>query len=233
MSPKSDFLPDALAAYVSAHAPVPDEVLAALAQHNAGLGDLARMQIAPEQGAFMTLLARLIAPSFAVEVGTFTGYSAICLARGLAPGGRLLCCDISTEWTDVARDHFARAGVAECIEVRIAPAAQTLATLPAEPAIDLAFIDADKTGYLTYWEAVVSRLRPGGLVLVDNTLWAGAVVDPAIVDADTVALRAFNDHVSADARVQAVIVPIGDGLTVAQRLSRPLTSDEMVAIATT
>ncbi|MGQ0632344.1 MAG: O-methyltransferase [Sporichthyaceae bacterium] len=217
MSPKSQFLPAELAAYVSTRAPAADEVLVALAEYTASLGPIARMQIAPEQGAFMTMLARLVAPRFAVEIGTFTGYSAICLARGLAPQGRLLCCDISTEWTDVAREHFDRAGVSDRIEVRIAPAAETLATLPAEPAIDLAFIDADKTGYLTYWEAVVSRLRPGGLVLVDNTLWAGTVVDPEVNDADTVALRAFNDHVAADARVEAVIVPIGDGLTVAQR----------------
>lgn len=217
MTPKSQFLPAAISDYVLANATAPDRVLTDLAAETAALGGISRMQIAPEQGAFMTMLTRLVAPSFAVEIGTFTGYSAICLARGLAPEGRLLCCDISTEWTDVAREHFVRAGVEDRIEIRIAPAAETLATLPAEPAIDLAFIDADKTGYLTYWEAVVSRLRPGGLVLVDNTLWAGAVVDPEVADADTVALRAFNDHVAADARVDAVIVAIGDGLTVAQR----------------
>ncbi len=135
------------------------------------------MQIAAEQGAFMGMLARLLRPRFAVEVGTFTGYSAICVARGLAPGGRLLCCDVSEEWTAVARRYWDRAGVADRIDLRLAPALETLRALPADPSIDLAFVDADKTGYAAYWDEIVPRLRPGGVVLVDNVLWSGKVVD--------------------------------------------------------
>jgi caffeoyl-CoA O-methyltransferase len=165
----------------------------------------------------MSLLARLVDARFAVEVGTFTGYSSICLARGLAPGGRLLCCDVSEEWTAIAREHWVQAGVDDRIELVIGPAADTLRALPADPPIDLAFIDADKGGYRTYWDEVVRRLRPGGLVLVDNVLWGGRVVDEADQSDDTVAIRALNDHVASDERVDAVLLPIADGLTIARR----------------
>jgi caffeoyl-CoA O-methyltransferase len=175
------------------------------------------MQIAPEQGAFMTLLVELVDARFAVEVGTFTGYSSICIARGLSQGGRLLCCDVSEEWTAVARAHWEQAGVADRIELVIGPAADTLQALPADPPIDFAFIDADKTGYRTYYDEIVARLRPGGLVLVDNVLWSGKVVDDADQSADTVAIRAVNDHIAADDRVQVVMLPIADGLTIARK----------------
>ncbi|HZE65949.1 MAG TPA: O-methyltransferase [Sporichthyaceae bacterium] len=217
MSPKSEFLPAALGAYVEAHATPADGLLRELAEYNAGLGRVSSMQISASQGAFMTLLARVVAPRFAVEVGTFTGYSSICVARALAPDGRLLCCDVSEEWTAIARKYWERAAVADRIELRLAPAAETLRALPTDPVIDWAFIDADKTGYRTYWDEIVPRLRPGGLVLVDNVLWSGKVVDETVDDADTVALREFNDHVLADERVEHVLLPVADGLTVARK----------------
>jgi caffeoyl-CoA O-methyltransferase len=165
----------------------------------------------------MTILTKLVGVHFAVEVGTFTGYSSICIARGLAPGGRLLCCDVSEEWTAIAREHWVAAGVDDRIDLRIGPAADTLRSLPDEPPIDLAFIDADKTGYRTYYDEIVDRLRPGGVVLIDNVLWSGNVIDPADTSDDTEALRALNDHVAADERVEAVLLPISDGLTLARR----------------
>lgn len=218
MSPRSALISAELFDYVAAHAPEPDEVLRDLAADTAAMGGVSSMQIAPDQGAFMGLLARLVGVRFAVEVGTFTGYSSICLARALSPGGRLLCCDVSEDYTAIARKYWERAGVADRIDLRIAPAAETLAGLPEDPSIDFAFIDADKTGYLGYWELIVPRLRPGGVLLVDNVLWSGKVVDPAANDADTVALRAFNDRVSADERVEAVLLPVADGLTLARKL---------------
>jgi caffeoyl-CoA O-methyltransferase len=218
MSPRSALISAELFDYVAAHAPEPDQVLRDLAADTAAMGGVSSMQIAPDQGAFMGLLARLVGVRFAVEVGTFTGYSSICLARALSPGGQLLCCDVSEEYTAVARKYWERAGVADRIDLRIAPAAETLAALPEGRPIDLAFIDADKTGYLGYWELIVPRLRPGGVLLVDNVLWSGKVVDPAADDADTVALRAFNDRVSADERVEAVLLPVADGLTLARKL---------------
>jgi caffeoyl-CoA O-methyltransferase len=217
MSKSSAFLTPAVNDYLAALAPGPDPVLADLAAYTQGLGGVANMQIATDQGAFLTLLARLIAPRFVVEVGTFTGYSSICLARGLAEGGRMLCCDVSEEWTSVARKYWERAGVADRIELRLAPALETLQTLPTDPPIDLAFIDADKQGYRGYWDEIVPRLRPGGVILVDNVLWSGKVADDSVQDDDTQALRAFNDYVRADDRVEAVLVPIADGLTVARR----------------
>jgi caffeoyl-CoA O-methyltransferase len=165
----------------------------------------------------MRLLARLIRPRFAVEVGTFTGYSAICLARELAPDGKLLCCDVSEEWTGVARKFWERAGLADRIELRLAPAADTLRALPADAQVDLAFIDADKAGYATYWDELVPRMRPGGVILVDNVLWSGRIVEEADQDEDTIALREFAELVRADSRVEHVLVPIGDGLTMAVR----------------
>jgi caffeoyl-CoA O-methyltransferase len=185
----------------------------ALIERTEALGGIAQMQTAPEQGAFMTMLTRLLEVDFAVEVGTFTGYSALAIARGLAPGGTLLCCDVSEEWTAIAREHWQRADVADRIELRIAPALETLATLADRPPVDLAFIDADKGNYVGYYEAIVSRLAPRGVILVDNVLWGGLVADPSVREANVDAVRAFNDHVVADPRVDQVILPIADGLT--------------------
>jgi caffeoyl-CoA O-methyltransferase len=214
---KSLGLSPELHAYLVAHGTPPDAVQRELIAETAGLGPISMMQVAPEQGAFLTLIARLIGAREAVEVGTFTGYSSLAIARGLAPGGRLLCCDVSEEWTAIARRAWQRAGVADRIELRIAPAAETLRALPVEPRFDLAFIDADKTSYATYYEEILKRTRPGGLILVDNVLWNGAVIDPAQQDESTRAIRAFNDAVAADARVDCVMTPISDGLTLLRK----------------
>ena len=180
-------------------------------------GPWAGMQIDPAQGGFLTLLVKLVGARFVVEVGTFTGYSSICLARGLPDGGRLLCCDVSDEFTSLAREYWERAELTDRIELRLGPAADTLAALPTDPPIDLAFIDADKGGYATYYEAILDRMRPGGVIAVDNVLWSGAVVDPDDTRDDTVAIRAFNDLVAADDRVEVVMLPLGDGVTLARK----------------
>jgi caffeoyl-CoA O-methyltransferase len=216
--PKGIGLTRALHEYLVSHGTAPDDVQRAMIERTATLGGIAQMQIAPEQGAFMQLLTRLLDVRFAVEVGTFTGYSALSIARGLAPGGTLLCCDVSEDWTSIAREHWQRAGVADRIDLRIAPALETLATeLPKRPPVDLAFIDADKPNYAGYYEAILGHLAPKGVILVDNVLWSGAVVDPSVDDENTVAIRAFNDLVAADDRVDKVMLPIADGLTLITR----------------
>jgi caffeoyl-CoA O-methyltransferase len=177
----------------------------------------AGMQVAPEQAAFLTLLARIAGARQAVEIGTFTGLSSIAIARGLAAGGRLICLDVSDEFTRIARRYWARAGLSDRIELRLGPAAQTLADLPAEAHLDLAFIDADKTGYLGYWEQLVPRMRPGGLILVDNVLRHGHIVAPEPGDEGTAAMVSFNRRVLDDPRVESVLLPIADGLTIARR----------------
>ena len=202
--------------YVVAHgAPPADDLLHELTAETAALGPEGRMQIAVEQGAFLTMLARLMNARRAVEVGTFTGYSAICIARGLAGDGRLLCCDVSEEWTAIARRYWARAGLADRIELRLAPAVDTLRALPATPEIDLAFVDADKTGYGDYYDELLPRLRPNGLIVFDNMLWGGSVIDSS--NPSAVALRALADRVYADPRVDAVLLGIADGLLLARK----------------
>lgn len=217
--PKSFQLSPEIHAYLVAHGTPPDDTQRDLIRQTSELGLISRMQVAPEQGAFLEMVVRLMGVQHAVEVGTFTGYSSLCIARGLAPDGRLLCCDVSEDWTAVARGAWERAGVGERIDLRIAPAADTLAALPTDPEIDFAFIDADKGGYITYYEELVPRLRPGGLIVVDNVLWSGRVVDVAADDADTEAIRAFNDHAAADPRTHTVMLPIADGLTFAHKLT--------------
>jgi caffeoyl-CoA O-methyltransferase len=165
----------------------------------------------------MTLLARAIGAKHAVEVGTFTGYSALCLARGLADDGTLLACDVNKDWTAIARRYWERAGVARKIELRLGPALETLRALPPAPHFDLGFIDADKPAYPSYYEEILVRLRPGGLILVDNVLWFGRVADPAADDDQTRAIRAFNDRVAADARVDCVMLAVSDGLTILRK----------------
>ena len=211
--PKSFFLGSDIADYLVAHGTPPDSVQSALIAETAAMGAISGMQISPEQGAFMTFLTKVLDVHFAVEVGTFTGYSALCIARGLAAGGSLLCCDVSDEWTAIGRPHWEAAGVADRIEVRIAPAIETLRSLPADLPVDLAFIDADKPSYAAYYDELLARLAPRGVILVDNVLWSGAVVDAKADDENTVAIRKFNDMVAADSRVAAVMLPIGDGLT--------------------
>jgi caffeoyl-CoA O-methyltransferase len=209
---------DEIRSYAVAHGTWrPDPVVRELQAETAELGDAAGMQIGDDQGQLLTLLARLIGARKAVEVGTFTGYSSMCIARGLAEGGSLLCCDVSAEWTEIGRRAWAAAGLSDRIELRIAPALDTLRALPATADIDLVFIDADKPGYAAYWAELVPRVRPGGLLLADNVLWSGQIADPEVTDANTVALRAFNDLVLADDRVETVVLTAFDGLTIARR----------------
>ena len=181
---------------------------------------MARMQISPEQGQFMALLARLLGARRVLEVGVFTGYSSLAVALALPADGRIVACDVSEEWTAVARRYWAEAGVAGRIDLRLAPAVDTLDALIAgggAGTFDLAFIDADKTAYLDYYERALELLRPGGLLMTDNTLWSGRVADPEVGDADTVALRHYNEHLHRDARIDLSLVPIGDGLTLARK----------------
>jgi len=203
--------------YLVAHSAPPDDVLRDLAEETAALGPVSIMQVAVEQGAFLTMLARLMGARRAVEIGTFTGYSSICIARGLADGGRLLCCDVSEEWTAIARRYWTRAGLDDRIELRLGPGLDTLRALPREPAIDLVFIDADKPGYRSYYEELLPRVRPNGLFVFDNVLWSGAVADPAVQDDNTRALRALADHVRQDARVDEVMLAVADGLLLARK----------------
>lgn len=204
---------DELHRYIVDHSQPLSDVEADLFAETAELGPISMMQISADQGAFLTALARATGARFAVEVGTFTGYSALRIAAGLVSGGRLLCCDVSEEWRAIAQKYWALAGVDDRIELRLAPAIDTLNSLPMDAAIDFAFIDADKPGYEAYYEALVPRMRRGGVIAVDNTLWGGAVVDPAVDDADTAALRAFNEHALADPRTLTAIVATGDGVT--------------------
>lgn len=178
----------------------------------------AGMQISPEQGQFMALLARLVGARRTLEIGVFTGYSAMSVALALPPDGKIVACDVSEEWTAIARRHWQKAGVAAKIDLRLAPALQTLDKLIAEGAagtFDFAFIDADKSSYLAYYERCLVLVRKGGLVAIDNTLWSGAVADPANQERDTLAIRAFNDALHRDERVDLSLLPVGDGLTLA------------------
>lgn len=218
MTRRTEQLSEDLHNYLVAHSAAPDDVLTELAAETAArFPAAAGMQIGPEQGTFMTLLTQLTGASRALEIGTFTGYSAICIARGLTTDGALTCCDVSDEWTSVARKYWEAAGVADRIRLELRPALETLRAMPASERFDIAFIDADKTGYIGYWDEVVPRMRPGGIILVDNTLSHGRVIDPAATDEDVAGIRAFNDHAVADERVVLVLLPIGDGLTMARK----------------
>ena len=216
-APKSFHLSPEIHGYIVAHGTPPDAIQQELIEETRKLGGISLMQIAPEQGAFMTLFARAIGAKRAIEVGTFTGYSSLCIARGLPEGGRLIACDVSADWTATARRYWEKAGVAEKIDLRIGPATETLAALPSDPVFDLAFIDADKPNYLAYYELILARLRPGGVILVDNVLWMGQVLNPALTDPNTLAIRAFNDAVASDARVDAAMLAVGDGLTLLRK----------------
>ena len=217
MASGAEHLAPELHEYLVSHSTAPDALLRDLtAETAARFPDRARLQIGPEQGTFMTMLAGLMGASHAIEVGTFTGYSSICLARGMAEGGMLICCDVSEEWTSLARTYWQKAGLADRIDLHLGPALDTLRALPSAAAIDLEFIDADKTGYAAYWEEIVPRTRPGGVILVDNTLLHGRIFH-AEPDPDAAAVRQFNEHVFADDRVVLAMLPVGDGLIVARR----------------
>jgi predicted O-methyltransferase YrrM len=215
--PKSFLLTAEVADYLVDHGTPPDSVQRTLIEETAALGAVSAMQIAPEQGAFLTVLTRLISARRAIEIGTFTGYSALCIARGLPADGRLLCCDVSEEWTAIGRKAWASAGVADRIDLRIAPALDTLDALPGDDAFDLAFIDADKPNYANYFEALLPRMRPNGAILVDNVLWDGNVVKEDATDDNTLAIKAFNDKVAGDDRVDTVMLPVADGLTICRK----------------
>ena len=216
-TPKSFFLTKPVHDYLLAHAPPLDDVQRDLIAETEALGGISMMQIAPEQGAFMAVLTRLIGARHAIEVGTFTGYSSLTIARALPDDGTLLCCDVNEEWTAIARKYWERAGVDGKIELRLAPAVDTLRGLPAEERYDLGFIDADKGNYPYYYEEVLARLQRNGVILVDNTLWGGAVADANATDDNTKAIRAFNDMVAADERVESVVLTEGDGLTLIRK----------------
>ncbi|MEV8503290.1 class I SAM-dependent methyltransferase [Actinoplanes sp. NPDC051475] len=213
-----DIIDAAISDYLLAHCTPADDVLRDLAaETRAAFPGAAGMQISHDEGELLTMLVRLTGARTAIEVGVFTGYSAVCIARGLSEGGRLLACDVSEEWTAVARAYWKRAGVADRIDLRIAPAVETLRALPADPVVDFAFIDADKTGYRDYYEEIVPRLRPGGLVVLDNVLRGGRVVLPGEAGADVAAIREVNDLVVADERVESVMLPVRDGVTLIRK----------------
>jgi caffeoyl-CoA O-methyltransferase len=214
MSFKTIGLSDELHRYVVAHAALDPLVEELAAETRAAHPDLANMQIAPEQAPFMTMMTMVVRPKIAVEVGTFTGLSSLSIARGLPTGGKLICCDISEEYTSIARRYWAKAGVDDRVELRIGPAAETLAAMPTDAHIDMAFIDADKTGYPAYWAELVPRMRQGGVILIDNVLRGGRIVNPP-TNADDAAMVGFNDMVVGDGRVISAILPFADGITMA------------------
>ncbi|WP_375595582.1 class I SAM-dependent methyltransferase [Algihabitans albus] len=216
MSPRTIGMTDALYDYIVKVSLREPEILVRLrAETEAGPGG--QMQISPEQGQFMQLLAELTGARSYLEVGTFTGYSALAMALALPEDARLVCCDVSEDYTAMARRFWAEAGVAERVDLRIAPALESLAALQEEGRqFDLMFVDADKENYGAYYEAGLKLVRPGGLMMFDNVLWGGSVADPDKQDADTEAIRALNRRLHDDLRVSLSLVPIGDGLTLAR-----------------
>ncbi len=221
MSNRTLTLTDGLYDYLLAHSVQEPESLQALRQETAQ-HPMAQMQIAPEQGQFMALLIQLMGAKKALEVGVFTGYSALWVALALPPEGRLIACDVNRDYTAIAQRYWEQAGVAQKIDLRLAPATETLAHLIAEgqqDSVDFAFIDADKSNYAVYYEQVLQLVRPGGLIAIDNVLWSGRVADPSVTDNRTQVLRRLNAALAADPRIRLSLVPIGDGLTLA--LKRP------------
>jgi caffeoyl-CoA O-methyltransferase len=207
-----------VSSYLRAHSTPPDPLVTELIeQTRQRFGRNAGMVIPPEQSTLFTMLTRLVGARRAVEVGTFTGLSSLSIARGLPADGKLICFDVSEEFTSLAREFWVRAGVADKIELRLGPAAKSLAELPVEPHLDLAFIDADKPNYEAYWAELVPRMRPGGLIMIDNVLWSGEVLKPDPANEDAVALARLNDLVVRDERVDVVMLPFADGLTLARR----------------
>lgn len=217
MSNKTFTLPDSLYQYLLSVSLREPEILRKLREETAG-DRLSRMQIAPEQGQFMALLVQLMGAKRCIEVGVYTGYSSLCVALALPADGKIIACDMSEEWTQVARRYWKQAGVEKKIDLRLAPALETLDSLLSQGnagSFDFAFIDADKREYWDYFERVLKLLRPGGLIAVDNTLWDGKVADPGEHDRDTDAIRDFNEKIYRNERAAISLVPIGDGLTLA------------------
>lgn len=218
MSNRTINLDDRVYQYLLDHSVRETDLQRRLRERTAQL-EMSRMQIAPEQGQFMALLVELTGAKRIIEVGTFTGYSALCMALSMPEGGEVICCDLNEEWTDIAREFWKEAGVEDRIHLHLAPALTTLDGLIDQGragGFDLAFIDADKTNYDNYYERCLKLVRPGGLLMFDNTLWSGAVADSEDQEDDTRALRALNDKLHSDDRVSISMVPIGDGLTLAR-----------------
>jgi caffeoyl-CoA O-methyltransferase len=203
--------------YVVQHSSPRDDALIEIERETEALGDVAVMQMSAEQGALFTVLVGAMGARLAVEVGTFTGYGAACIARGLAPGGKLICCEVDPERAAMAVSNLERAGVADVCDMRVGPALETLQALPVEESIDFAFIDADKTGYSDYYEELLPRMRVGGLIALDNVLRGGQVLDPDTGDESTDAMRKLNDRIARDTRVEAAMVPLADGITFARK----------------
>jgi predicted O-methyltransferase YrrM len=219
MSDKTLSMSDALYEYILAHSVREPAVLARLRKVTASLPD-ATMQISPEQGQLMALLVKLIGARRCIEIGTYTGYSSLVVALALPADGKIVACDINAKTAAIARQFWKEAGVEAKVQLHLQPALKTLAELLAADgaaSFDFAFVDADKTGYPGYYEKLMELIRPGGLIAVDNTLWSGHVADASHNDADTAALRAFNDQVHRDERVDLSLVPIGDGLTLLRK----------------
>ena len=219
MTNKAHFIDDEIYDYVLAHSLREDTLLAQLREETASM-ESSVMQIAPDQGQFMALLARLVNARNAIEVGVYTGYSSLCVARALPDDGRLLCCDVNEEWTAVARRYWKAAGVDERIELVLAPAAQTLQQRVdggEAGSYDFAFVDADKESYDTYFEQCLQLLRPGGLIVFDNVLWSGRVLNPDTDDPDTRAFQALNKKLHNDSRVDISLLPVADGLFLARK----------------
>ncbi len=220
MSNRTIQVDDQLYEYLSQNSLREPDILRQLREETTRLGPIKRMQISPEQGQFMALLAELMGARKLLEVGTFTGYSSLICAMAMPPDAEIVTCDVSDEWTAMARRYWAEAGVSEKISLRLAPGAESLNALLAEghaSTFDLMFIDADKTGYDTYYELGLKLVRPGGLILIDNVLWSGDVANPAVQDPDTQALRALNQKLATDNRITLSMLPVGDGLTLARR----------------
>ena len=207
-------LTDAVVDYVRRYGVREPGVLARLRERTAPM-EMANMQIGPDQGAFMATIVRLVGARRILEIGTFTGYSSTVMALAMPPDGRMVCCDVSREWTDIAREAWQEAGVADRIDLRLGPAVETVASLE-DASFDIAFIDADKPSYDAYYEGCLRVVRPGGLIMIDNTLWSGRVADPSENDDQVTAIRALNEKIAGDERVDPVILAIGDGLTLAR-----------------
>jgi len=219
MSAKSFGLPDDLHSYLVRVGVREPEVLRRLREYTAALPEH-NMQIAPEQGAFMAWLAELVGPRRCLELGTFTGYSALAVALALPPDGRILCCDVSEEWTGVALRFWAEAGVSDRIELRLGPALATLDALLADGeagSVDYVFVDADKSEYPAYYDRLIQLVRPGGIMLWDNVFWGGEVIRPEIDDSDVRGIRALNERLASDERVSLAMLPVADGLTLVRK----------------
>jgi len=219
MSAKSFGLPDDLHSYLVRVGVREPEVLRRLREYTAALPEH-NMQIAPEQGAFMAWLAELVGPRRCLELGTFTGYSALAVALALPPDGRILCCDVSEEWTGVALRFWAEAGVSDRIELRLGPALATLDALLADGeagSVDYVFVDADKSEYPAYYDRLIQLVRPGGIMLWDNVFWGGEVIRPEIDDSDVRGIRALNERLASDERVSLAMLPVADGLSLVRK----------------